>query len=545
MKRTHAKPQSRKRSSGLLAPLRLCASFLFLTLRCPAANPDAEATVVVFNETDAMSVSLAGYYAEKRGIPFDHLIGLTCALDETINRADYENTIATPLLKAFLAHGWWKTEADLENGRVWKSSIRYMAVIRGIPLKIAPTLSWEGDKPVTRPLELNRNEAAVDSELATLGLNTHQISGPVENPCFQNLPRGQDTPPAWLLRVCRLDAAQGATVRRMIDDTLAAEKTGLWGFGYVDSRGLSHGPHSEGDAWLREVAADISGHGMVCIHDNAPTLFPEHYPMTRPALYFGWYSEEVQGAFRKNKVRFVPGAVAVHLHSFSASSLRMPLQGWCAPLLEMGAAATLGNVYEPYLPLTTRLNILERMLRTGSTFADAAYAAQPVLSWMTTFIGDPLYRPFNAQAMAKPPKVAAEYASYSDGANLWAQKGWEVGEPSLQARGRALKSGVIYEGLGLLQAANNDFDDALASWDQARRFYKQDEDCIRCALHSIALLRKMGRTDAALALTREQNKKFRTADAAARLRAIDLELAPPPSPTPSQSPTPEPDNATR
>ncbi|MEI6561400.1 MAG: TIGR03790 family protein [Verrucomicrobiota bacterium] len=509
-------------------------SFLFLTLHCGAAIPDARATVVVFNETDPSSVSLAGYYAEKRGIPFDHLIGLTCTLDETISRVDYENTIAAPLLKAFLAHGWWKKEADLDNGRVWKSTIRYLAVIRGIPLKIAPVPEWEGDKPVARPVELNHNEAAVDSELATLGLNTRQISGPVENPCFQNSSRAQEAPPAWLLRVCRLDAAHEATVRRMINDALAAEKTGLWGFAYVDSRGLASGPHYDGDTWLRELAADITSHGMVCIHDQEPTLFPEHYPMSRAALYFGWYSEEVQGVFTKNNVRFVPGAVAVHLHSFSASTLRMPLKNWCAPLLEMGAAATLGNVYEPYLPLTTHLDIFERMLRTGSTFADAAYAAQPVLSWMATFIGDPLYRPFNPQAMAKPAKAAAEYVAYREGANLWAQNGWEVGEPALQARGRGLKSGVIYEGLGLLQAAKNDPDAALASWDQARRFYnKQDADSIRCALHSIALLRKMGKTDAALALAREQSKKFRSADAAARLWAIQLELAPPPSPSPT------------
>jgi hypothetical protein len=30
----------------------------------------------------------------------------------------------------------------------------------------------------------------------------------------------------------------------------------------------------------------------------------------------------------------------------------------------------------------------------GYTFGEAAWAAQPVLSWQTTVIGDPLYRPF-------------------------------------------------------------------------------------------------------------------------------------------------------
>src|SRR5208337_4493143 len=57
-------------------------------------NPEALATLVIFNNADPVSVELAGYYAEKRGIPFDHLIGLDCPLTEEISRKDYEQTIA-------------------------------------------------------------------------------------------------------------------------------------------------------------------------------------------------------------------------------------------------------------------------------------------------------------------------------------------------------------------------------------------------------------------------------------------------------------------
>ena len=58
-------------------------------MAAPAPAPDAAATVVVFNEADAASVDLAGYSAEKRGIPFDHLIGLSCTNGEIVSRADY------------------------------------------------------------------------------------------------------------------------------------------------------------------------------------------------------------------------------------------------------------------------------------------------------------------------------------------------------------------------------------------------------------------------------------------------------------------------
>ena len=516
-----------RRCRSFFASSCLCASLFFLAFHVQAADPDAAATVVVFNEQDAASVDLAGYYAEKRGIPFDHLIALTCSMEETVSRADYDRTIAEPLRKAFLSRGGWKTEADIKGARVAESTIRYVALMRGVPLRIAAVAAAEGDRPLAGSSPLNHNEAAVDSELAVLGMQTRQISGPLENPVFRK-PEAQIP---WLLRVCRLDAAEPATVRRMIDDSLAAEKSGLWGFAYIDSRGISNGPMGEGDQWFRNAAADAVAHGIPCIPDTAPDVFPEHYPMTRMALYFGWYSGEVEGAFLDPTLRFLPGAVAVHLHSFSATSLRAPLRGWCAPLLERGAAATLGNVYEPYLMLTPHLDWFEARLRAGDNFAQAAYGSQSALSWMTTFIGDPLYRPF--KAWQAPGSKPVDYAAYREGAECWAAKGRAAGEALLQAKGRALKSGVVMEGLGWLQLEANDSGAALASWRAARGYYKKDADCIRCALHAIGVLRATGKNAAALALTREQIKKYPQASAMARLKAIELELAPPPPPSPS------------
>ena len=137
-------------------------------------------------------------------------------------------------------------------------------------------------------------------------------------------------------------------------------------------------------------------------------MFPEGYPMRYAALYLGWYSEKIGGPFVRPGFRFLPGAIAVHIHSFSAATVRDPKANWVGPLLDLGAAATVGNVYEPYLSLTPHLDILEERLRLGFTFAEAAYSSQRVLSWMTTFVGDPLYRPFPAVADAarRPARTA-------------------------------------------------------------------------------------------------------------------------------------------
>ena len=530
---SHAKPQSRKGGLFFFAALRLCVGFLCLAAFARAA--DVPPIVVVYNESDPESVALAGYYAEKRGIPYDRLIGLPCSFDESISREAYDTTIAGPLRRAFLSRGWWKTEADIASARVVESKIRYIALMRGMPLKIAPVVAYEGDKPLAAGSPLAHNEAAVDSELAVLGMGTHQITGPLDNPAFQG--KELKSPAPWLLRVCRLDAAEPATVRRMIDDALAVEKSGLRGFAYVDSRGLTGADaYAQGDAWFRSAAADAAAHGLPCVLDTAPAVFPAHYPMTRAALYLGWYTGEIEGALASPAFRFVPGAVAIHLHSFSAGSLRAPLRGWCAPLLERGADATLGNVYEPYLMFTPHLDVFESQLCGGGNFADAAYAAQPVLSWMTTFIGDPLYRPFAAWQTVLPPKApreTVEYAAFTEGAARWAGNR-TAGAAWLRGKGKALQSGLIFEGLGLLQAGAGDADSALASWAQARKTYREEADRLRCAVHSIGLLRAGQKNALALALVREQIARSPQADAAELLRAIERELAPPPpSPTPA------------
>ena len=116
--------------------------------------------------------------------------------------------------------------------------------------------------------------------------------------------------------------------------------------------------------------------------------------MTDCALYYGWYAGSVAGPFIQSDFRFVPGAIAVHIHSFSASTLRDPGGGWVGPLLTKGAAASLGNVYEPYLQFTSHLDMFNDRLLHGFTFAESAYMSTRAVSWMSVMVGDPLYRPF-------------------------------------------------------------------------------------------------------------------------------------------------------
>ena len=507
----------------------------------PAVNPDVAATVVVYNEKEPDSANLARTYALKRGIAADHLVALSCTTGEIISRAEYDQQIAEPLRKEFVKRGWWRLRTGSHGIAVTASSIRFVALIRGIPLKIAPVASYSGDDPesVDIPLLREHNEAAVDSELATLGYYSRQVSGMLKNPFYRSFAPLADEPTPALLLVCRLDAAYPLTVLSMIDNSLLAEKTGLWGFAYVDARGLPAGDKlREGDRWMERVRLDTLKHGIPTVFDDLPGQFPFHYPMRFAALYFGWYSEQVEGAIADDHIRFLPGAVAVHIHSFSAASLRKPTRNWCAPLLEKGVCATLGNVYEPYLVFTPNLDIFEERLRSGMTFAESAYASIPVLSWMTTFIGDPLYRPFKIQqdiTADLSSGTTAEWVAYREGVRVWFSKNRAAGEAVLLAKAKELNSGAILEGLGCLQEWAKDPEAAVRSWASASRLYPNEEDQVRCVLHAVALRRAAGETQKALGLAQQQVRAHPRATATQVLRAIETELAA--TPTPAAKPT--------
>ena len=507
---------------------------------------DPEMTLVVFNSTDADSKALAKYYADKRKIPADHLVGLDCANVEEISRAEYDRDIAEPLRDILVKRGFWKTHTKNGQTVLDDNLIRYVALMRGVPLKIARTnIHYDGDvKPGTDPFR-DANEASVDSELSVLGYNTRQISGPLVNPYYRKFTGIVEANLPQLMLVCRLDGPTPDIVRGMIDDAIETEKNGLWGFAYIDSRNIKDGPLALGDKWLNNLAADALKHGIPVIQDNGPEVFPSSYPFRYVAFYYGWYLDGAYGPFTDPNFHFVQGAVACHIHSFSAVTVRDPDKNWAGPLLSRGASAVLGNVYEPYLILTPNLDIFHNRLEEGFNFAESSYMSQQGLSWMTTFLGDPLYKPFkivDEGDFDSLPKPQAEFAAYRLGARIWFKEGRAAGEQKLKTLGRQLHSGIIYESLGLLQAGQNDFLAAIDSFDEARKYYKDGDDIIRTAIHEVSILRAMGKLVQARTVSAEVLKSNPPSLASSLLRKIsaDLNSAPAPEPTPTATAAPTP-----
>ncbi len=521
------------------------AFFLALVLAVPStradATPEAKATIVLFNTNDPDSKSLAQYYATKREIPPSQVVGLNCSSAEEISRADYDATIAGPLREIFKKRGWWKMGA----GRVvMATTIRFVAIMRGVPLKISPDATIPPATFVQGLPELvaARNDAAVDSELAALGIPVPSVAGLLPNPYFRRFTPILENPiDPGILLPARLDGPTVIMVRAMIDDALTAERSGLWGWAYVDARNITSGGYAEGDAWMNNLVAAMRPAGIPVIFDNLPATIPAGFPVTDAAIYYGWYNDTVNGPFAEPGFQFQRGAVAVHIHSFSAASLRNAEAFWCGPLVAHGVAATMGNVYEPYLSLTANLDIFQDRLMAGMTFAESAYISQRALSWMGTVIGDPLYRPYRAW-----------FSPATDNLNPWQTYRGIVtgvsGGPIPAARDlkrAAAQSGnsMFLEALGVAQLDAGQSGDAVQSLDAASKIASPPLVARRIDLERIAALQALGRADEA-SIVATSGAADSPAGPLRNLFLNALGAAPTPVPTPAPialtEPVPEP-----
>jgi uncharacterized protein (TIGR03790 family) len=510
---------------------------LVVEFNLPAEQPLADSTIVVYNRGVPESVELAKFYAEKRGIALDHLIGLDCSTQEEITREQYDATIAEPLRAVFRQRHWWTVnESPGKSPVVTAGSIHFVAIIKGIPLKIHSADIYSGNQRGNGPIR-SRDEASADSEIAALAAYSRQISGVALNPYFRSFRPITEFASPGLLLVCRLDAPNAETVRRMILDAIATEKSGLRGRAYVDAANKTVSAGATGDEWLTEIVGQLHKVGVPVVYENTRALFPEVYPMTDCALYYGWYAGKVTGPFTRPDFRFVPGAIAVHIHSFSASTLRDPNATWVGPLVTKGAAASLGNVYEPYLQLTSRLDTLNDRLLHGFTFAESAYMATPALSWMTVMVGDPLYRPYGSwlqvDVQSESGKNASDWRMYHE----FAVK--NAARPAAEFRTLAGKAALsahncpMLEDLGLIEALDGNLSTATNYFQQARACYTKPDDIVRVALEESDAWLKLNKPKRALDLMRATLKSSPDIPAVSLLRNIEHEVTSQPSATPT------------
>jgi uncharacterized protein (TIGR03790 family) len=362
----------------------------------------------------------------------------------------------------------------------------------GVPVKILPdpSLKEKGDENL-RP-EFRRNEAAVDSELALLPLieDHPPLSGLLPNRLYGVTNAARLNPTNGILLVTRLDGPSADIARSRVDKALQAEAEGLWGRAYFDLRNTIDPHFKPGDDWIRS-ASEVARHlGFETVVDENPGTFPVAFPMSQIAFYAGWYDQNASGPFTLPTVEFVPGAFAYHLHSYSAGNIRSTNELWVGPLLAKGVTCTMGTVDEPYLGGTPEIGIFAaRFIYSGFTFGEAAYAGSPVLSWQTTVVGDPLYRPFARNPDQLLADLDQRHSKYLDWAylrllNIQLANGRPVSDcTSLLEQIPLLKhSAVLTEKLGDLYTAEGKPSAAAQAYADAFKLDASPEQRIRLRL---------------------------------------------------------------
>ena len=340
------------------------------------------------------------------------------ALSEAVTWRNFVDTIFNPLQAELVKRGLIDAIAmDLSDdaGRrkyaISGHTISYLTVCKGVPLKVNndPQLPAEATPVAVNPA-FKHNAASVDGELALMAAGNTPLIAFVPNPLFKN-----DAPSsiqlAQIIKVSRLDGPNFEDARALIDHALTAEKDGLIGRSYIDIGG----PHAAGDRWLEATEKLLAAMNFDGDVDRSGGSLAPWARMDAPALYFGWYAGALNGPFGEQGFAFPPGAVVLHIHSFSAATIRSTTQGWVGPLVARGVTATVGNVNEPYLELTHQPQLMLASLARGDRWGDAAAYSIPVYSWQAMAVGDPLYQPFKVsfeQQWAKRDKFPVPLGAY-------------------------------------------------------------------------------------------------------------------------------------
>lgn len=237
--------------------------------------------------------------------------------------------------------------------------------------------------------------ASVDSELTMILSKPYQTAKWLPNPFLKNFDKIPDINRIRENRVMvgRLDGPRPDLAKRLVDDAIAVEKTGLSGTFYIDARGLKgDNSYSQYDEHLRNLYKILKEKSTLpVVLDNKPDLFPEN-SAPNAALYAGWYSlGKYVDSFKWEK-----GAIGFHIASAEAKTLKQPgSMVWCKRMIEEGVAATLGPVDEPFLDSFPLPDVFFPLLMSGKfSLLEVYFQSTPFLSWRQILIGDPLYIPF-------------------------------------------------------------------------------------------------------------------------------------------------------
>lgn len=245
--------------------------------------------------------------------------------------------------------------------------------------------------------------SAVDSELTLLYSDLvrrmpHPVAGSVPNPFFgkKDIPFTHPQFPIYL--VTRLEAYDFDGVKGIIDRSLKAANRGKF---VIDLRSSSD---EAGNDWLRNAAIQLPK-DRVIFDESSKVL----YDQKEVIGYASWGSNDKNRHRRFVGFQWLPGAIVTEFVSSNGRTFERPPKDWnisdwkspklwffespqtlTADYILEGATGASGHVYEPYLAMTPRPDLLLPAYYRGRNLAESYYLAIPRLSWQNIVVGDPL-----------------------------------------------------------------------------------------------------------------------------------------------------------
>jgi uncharacterized protein (TIGR03790 family) len=352
--------------------LTLCLASFSCLHNSKAFAQDGDSVLLLTNRKNKDSGAIAEHYSELRSVPKKQILALTCSEKEEISRAEFDESIAKPL-RAYL-----------------KENPQILIVIPcyGVPLKIKDQ-DPKDNAAIKAGYFGGRDNASVDGEIALFRRTGHKLPAAIQNPVFnKSTAINKDDK---ILIVCRLDGPTPELANRLVDKAILAEALGPKGQSFLDTRGPNlKGGYKVRDDIMVQVARSWKKLGLAFDHDVKPAVL-DLSTRSDTLHYYGWYAGSQKP---KKAVRFRTGSIAIHLHSFSASTIRRPNKNWVGPLLSWNATASYGTVYEPLTVGFPYEQVFWDRLAQGWSFGQAGQCANKLLSWQAVFVGDPLYTPY-------------------------------------------------------------------------------------------------------------------------------------------------------
>lgn len=335
--------------------IKWAISALLVASIAPANAQSPSTVLVVANQNNPNSVSLANYYMSKRSIPAQNKLLLKWNSEDnadTISLAAYNSSIAAPVYAKI---------ASLPQ-------IDYILICRNLPLKISDT------------------GGSVDSALA--GKSTTKRYNPYYS---RSTPFSSKTFGVYL--VTRLDGWSWQDSFSLVDRAVApTTKAPILLDG--DPTKDANTSYKIFNWWLGRAANVLASKGAAVISDNTVVFRSATQPL---AGYISWGSNDAHfSPIAYSGLTFVPGAIAETLVSTSGSNVRYP-GGWqsqISTLIHNGVTGVKGYVNEPLADATANPYFLFPNYLSGMNLASSFYSASAYMGWRDVVIGDPLCAPY-------------------------------------------------------------------------------------------------------------------------------------------------------